>query len=497
MSARAAARSDAEWALATLDRVTGLLPQGETALFEAVCLVVGPRAHVLGALLCCAGARVEVAGDAAGREGLAPLLRELLILLRSTGRWLDPDPLLSALARGSFESGHLVVRERSGAHATAFDLVVALGTRSNELPAVGSLCATSLRLGGHALLLGVDPALADRARAALSEAGLHGARCEMSGTPAVVARGHLGLPTEFPTEVVSDQIQAHSRARYALLRSLARGKRVLDVGCGAGIGTRQLAGFAPVALVGAEGSLEALELARAAPTPADVAIAWRHVDLEQGLPGLPTSSFDLVVCLEVLEHIRAQRRLVDEMRRVLRPEGVLAISVPHGAHERGWAELGVVNPYHLHVPDLAELRAHLSAFPSVHLFVQADLATSLMRPLGGELPEPVPVHVQGPGQLLDEGTFSILALAGPADLDPRACLPSEGWTHQDHQAEVLRLSRECQRLRRELAHARRAGARSKWIALGYPSSAEEPMLQRALGHARWLGSDLSRRLRRR
>ncbi len=45
-------------------------------------------------------------------------------------------------------------------------------------------------------------------------------------------------------------------------------------------------------------------------------------------------AFDLVICSEVLEHVREDRRAVAEITRVLRPGGVLAVSVPRRWPER-------------------------------------------------------------------------------------------------------------------------------------------------------------------
>jgi len=45
--------------------------------------------------------------------------------------------------------------------------------------------------------------------------------------------------------------------------------------------------------------------------------------------GLPAASFDLVLCTQVLEHCPDPWAAVREMRRILRPEGHLLVSVPH------------------------------------------------------------------------------------------------------------------------------------------------------------------------
>lgn len=47
------------------------------------------------------------------------------------------------------------------------------------------------------------------------------------------------------------------------------------------------------------------------------------------MPQVPDARFDTVVCHQVLEHVRHPGRALEEIRRVLRPQGVLIMSVPH------------------------------------------------------------------------------------------------------------------------------------------------------------------------
>ena len=53
----------------------------------------------------------------------------------------------------------------------------------------------------------------------------------------------------------------------------------------------------------------------------------------------PDKSFDLVTCSEVLEHIRNPQRALSEMRRVLKPSGVLLLSTPSMTARNGWDKL--------------------------------------------------------------------------------------------------------------------------------------------------------------
>lgn len=64
---------------------------------------------------------------------------------------------------------------------------------------------------------------------------------------------------------------------------------------------------------------------------------WRYGNLDaiSELAHLPfaQSSFDAAVCLQVLEHVPAPRRVLQELRRVLRPGGHLFLSAPQSWHQ--------------------------------------------------------------------------------------------------------------------------------------------------------------------
>ncbi len=46
------------------------------------------------------------------------------------------------------------------------------------------------------------------------------------------------------------------------------------------------------------------------------------------LAGLPDASFDVVLCMSVLEHLWEPQQALDEMRRLLAPGGVCLLNVP-------------------------------------------------------------------------------------------------------------------------------------------------------------------------
>lgn len=157
-----------------------------------------------------------------------------------------------------------------------------------------------------------------------------------------------------------DLAEAEHLVRYAWAATLAAGKRVLDAGCGVGYGSAMLARAGAEEVVGVDVAEAVVEVAREQEAPGinftvgDV----RDLDMED-------DRFDLVVCFEVIEHITDGQRVIEELRRVLAPDGVLVISSPNrDAYVSG-------NPHHVHeyLPD--ELRAALAeAFTNVRLWRQ-------------------------------------------------------------------------------------------------------------------------------
>lgn len=121
-----------------------------------------------------------------------------------------------------------------------------------------------------------------------------------------------------------------------------RGLRVLDLGCGSGYYTRYALaeGATVVAVDGGAKLVEALrqEVAELPPgasvdDPADDPAIERLqtfvADVSQGLPFLSDRSIDVVVSSLVLHYIEDYRDLVDEIARVLVPEGRAFISIQH------------------------------------------------------------------------------------------------------------------------------------------------------------------------
>lgn len=165
-------------------------------------------------------------------------------------------------------------------------------------------------------------------------------------------------------------MESEHRGRYLWAARLAEGLDVLDAGCGTGYGTEILADAGASRVVGMDISETAINEAQSQssrPTN-EFSLGSLH-----SLP-FEDSSFDLAVCFEVIEHVEDQELAISELRRVLRPTGVLAISSPNrNVYPPG-------NPYHTHefVPE--EFKGVLAAeFANVRLFRQSPwLAAAIL-----------------------------------------------------------------------------------------------------------------------
>ena len=110
-----------------------------------------------------------------------------------------------------------------------------------------------------------------------------------------------------------------------LLPALVPGQRVLDVGCGPGTITIDLAArVAPGQVVGLDRSERVVELARAAAREAGATTVTFAAGDVYALP-YADASFDVVHAHQVLQHLVDPVAALRELRRVARPGGLVAV----------------------------------------------------------------------------------------------------------------------------------------------------------------------------
>jgi len=140
---------------------------------------------------------------------------------------------------------------------------------------------------------------------------------------------------------------------YQRLADRCAGRDVLEAGSGEGYGADLIAGVAR-RVVGVDYDETAVAHVRARYPRVDM----RHGNLAQ-LP-LESSTFDVVVNFQVIEHLWDQGQFVAECRRVLRPSGVLLMSTPNRITFSPGRDTPI-NPFHTRELNAAELSELLTS----------------------------------------------------------------------------------------------------------------------------------------
>ena len=180
------------------------------------------------------------------------------------------------------------------------------------------------------------------------------------------------------TTETGGQVEIEHLHRYFFARSLCRGLDVLDVASGEGYGAALLAQAAR-SVVGVEVAEDTVAHARAA--YGAPGLTFLHGDARR-IP-CPDNSFDAVVSFETLEHFYEHDAFMAEVRRVLRPGGLLVISSPE--RDVYSPAGGIPNPYHVHELTHAEFGTLLRAnFGHVSMYAQRPLLGSAL--VAEELP---------------------------------------------------------------------------------------------------------------
>ena len=167
-----------------------------------------------------------------------------------------------------------------------------------------------------------------------------------------------------------------------LLALVGEGKRVLDIGCSSGYLARPLVKRG-CTVVGIEQDPIAAEQARE--VCAEVLVG----DAEEMELAFEPGSFDVLLCGDLVEHLRDPQRFLSRIRPFLRPDGRLVLTTPNVAN---WANrLGLLVGRWRYTDRGILDRTHL------HLFTRATLVDTLER--AGyrvvELDYTVPVPVIG------------------------------------------------------------------------------------------------------
>jgi len=102
------------------------------------------------------------------------------------------------------------------------------------------------------------------------------------------------------------------------------GRRALDVGCGGGLGSEGMA-HRGARVTGIDLAAGPLDVARLHALDSGIDVDYRLVSAED-LAAQQAGEYDLVTCLEMLEHVPDPWHLVDALARLVRPGGNVVCS---------------------------------------------------------------------------------------------------------------------------------------------------------------------------
>jgi len=180
---------------------------------------------------------------------------------------------------------------------------------------------------------------------------------------------------------VHDDLWSEHVARYALAARFASGRSVLDLGCGTGYGTADLARTASSA-VGVDIAPDAIAYA-ASHFP-----SARFLECSADSVPLPAASIELVTAFEVIEHLQDWRGLLAEARRLLGPDGLFIVSTPNVRYYAEARAKSGPNPFHAHEFEYTEFRTALGEFfPHVRILFQDRVEAFAFYSQGNETSE--------------------------------------------------------------------------------------------------------------
>ncbi|BDC51636.1 hypothetical protein F183_A39510 [Bryobacterales bacterium F-183] len=193
-------------------------------------------------------------------------------------------------------------------------------------------------------------------------------------------------------------------SRYAYASRFAPGKRVLDLGCGTGYGTAELAKVAAAA-TGVDVAEDAVAYA------SEHYAGVRYVCASATATGLNDASYDLITAFEVIEHLKDWKGLLAEAKRLLAPGGVFLVSTPNREYYAESRGTSGPNPFHEHEFEFAEFRDAVSEFFSpVEILLQNRTEAFAFAPAG--FAGDASASVLGSGEV--SGTAFFLAVCGVA-----------------------------------------------------------------------------------
>ena len=258
-------------------------------------------------------------------------------------------------------------------------------------------------------------------------------------------------------------VELEHRHRYCFAAELVAGRRVLDIACGEGYGSALLAKSAQHVI--------GVDIADGAVRHARQRYQAQNLAFEVGscvsIP-IGDGSVDVVVSFETIEHLAEHDAMITEIRRVLRPGGLLVISSPDKLEYSDKTNFS--NPYHVRELYRNEFEALLAThFRHVKMLGQRVVFASLM--LGQPRSETLCFHRQlGESAAVNAELSPIywVELASDAALPPLRDSAYEQPTSELWRGMNLAISRMLRLIASEHSERLRACFREGWYLRQHP-----------------------------
>ncbi|MEN5277297.1 class I SAM-dependent methyltransferase [Brucella sp. TWI432] len=138
--------------------------------------------------------------------------------------------------------------------------------------------------------------------------------------------------------------------RYEVLRSLCKGKVVLDIACGEGYGSSLLSKWGAKEVIGVDVSDEAIDTANK--LFANETVEFHKYDAHHIDKLLQQKKVDVVACFETIEHLRNPAKFLNSIKKLLSKRSIVAISCPNEKND-----FSSDNPFHLGTYSFAEFKS--------------------------------------------------------------------------------------------------------------------------------------------
>ncbi len=243
-----------------------------------------------------------------------------------------------------------------------------------------------------------------------------------------------------PAENAGDYIYLDHLCRYHFAARFCKDKYVVDAACGAGFCTHLLALNHAKFVLGMDISREAVQYSIE---------NFKHEN-NRFIVGdilsqpIQTGLADLAVAFEILEHIELHDKFIRELKRIMKPGGMLLISTPDIDHYK------IDNAFHVRELTYSQFTALLkSFFKNVLILNQSALYASVIQAAGSlerDAPDGdrsfIPQNLPALGPELRYGRFNLAICSDDPlpDIEPLLLFDPDPW--ENLRTEVLRVHRQ-------------------------------------------------------